>query len=595
MPSSTASDPYIGRTFGNVRLTAKIGQGGMGMVYRGWHDRFARDVAVKLLPIGRVSDNEQFLKRFIREGRAAARIQHRNVVRVMDAGNDAGISYLVLELVDGSSLGDIIDRKGRLAPDMVERLGRGIAEGLVAIHKVGIVHRDIKPDNVLLGRDGVVKITDLGLARQMDDETANRLTATGMVVGTPLYVSPEAIRDTKDAGPSADIYSLGATLYHMLVGRPPFSGKTAYEVMRAHLDKRLQPIREQVPEVPPPLADLVERCLAKLPAERPDLETIRQVMHGRTESYEVQGKRGSLLIPIGVVLVAVIGVASWVGLQYFDIAGETAPAHAGRLQFAIGRQLEWRPAEGDWQAVPAGGLLLAPGEQVVELRTVDLGPRYRARYEGQVIADQEQQLHLDWQAQRLDPVFIALPEVSTGLVYLNGQCQASGGNDLAIDRVGHHAIGRWDPLGRRAWSSTVRLQPDATLLEDAWEEGPRPSGAAFFRSQVDNRRTPRHHLVCWQEVELARSHYPDVAAPRSFTGGAGRPTQPAEGLDTSLVKALLKAANEHWHCHWRLPTAAEGDRLQEAYGVPVWTDDGTGLRPGRGHSPSQAWLLVLER
>jgi len=179
------SDPYLNQTFGNVQVLEKIGQGGMGLVYRGRHLRFDKDVAIKLLPPDKADESASAQQRFIREGRMAASIHHRNVVQVLDAGTEDDVAYMILELVPGKNIGAILDERERMDPDEVLHLAEGIAEGLGAIHAQGVVHRDIKPDNLLLGPDGVVKITDLGLARILDDPDLQRLTATGMVVAGP--------------------------------------------------------------------------------------------------------------------------------------------------------------------------------------------------------------------------------------------------------------------------------------------------------------------------------------------------------------------------------------------------------------------------
>ncbi|MFM2089816.1 MAG: hypothetical protein RLZZ127_305, partial [Planctomycetota bacterium] len=208
-----ATDPLIGRTLAGVRIEARLGEGAMGVVYRGQHAGLARAVALKVLhPSARGNAKE----RFLREGRAAAKVRHTNVVAVHDAGEAGGTAYLIMELVNGHSLGAILDQQQRLDPAVVARLGSGIAEGLAAIHASGVVHRDLKPDNIMLGADQVVKIADMGLAKTLDDPDLLRLTGSGMVVGTPLYVAPEAIRDPQGITAKADIYSLGATLYHLL-------------------------------------------------------------------------------------------------------------------------------------------------------------------------------------------------------------------------------------------------------------------------------------------------------------------------------------------------------------------------------------------
>lgn len=302
-PSPTSADPYRDRVYGNVKLCERIGEGSMGLVYRGRHQGIDRDVAVKLMP-PHLADDEQYLKRFLREGRTAARIQHSNVVQVMDAGTAHGTAYLVLELVRGTSIGEVLDEQETMEPGRVAELAVGIAEGLAAIHARGVLHRDIKPDNLLLNEAGEVKVTDLGLARELRDASISRLTATGMVVGTPLYVAPEAIRDNKTAGPKSDVYSLGATLYHMLTGRPPFDGDTPFDVMRAHIDLPPAPVRSLAPRTPPDFAALVERCLAKDPAERPSAAELADLLRARAaRAGRWRGPRAVLaLLAVGAVL-----------------------------------------------------------------------------------------------------------------------------------------------------------------------------------------------------------------------------------------------------------------------------------------------------
>ena len=301
------SDPYIGKTFGKARIEEKIGQGGMGLVYRGHHTTFDKTVAVKLLTPQKADAKGLAQKRFVRESRMAASIQHRHVVQVLDAGTEGDVAYMVQEYVPGKSIGEVLDEQGRMDAAMVEHLALGIAEGLVAIHAQGVVHRDLKPDNLLLGPEGTVKIADLGLARTVNDPEISRLTATGRVGGTPLYVAPEAIRDNKTAGSQSDVYGLGATLYHMVVGRPPFVHKSPYQVMKGHLDVEPEPVRERNPEVPQRLADLIHRCLAKDPAARPTPATIVAELRA---AQAVPANSGSKPLVVVLVLVVVAGLAA---------------------------------------------------------------------------------------------------------------------------------------------------------------------------------------------------------------------------------------------------------------------------------------------
>jgi serine/threonine protein kinase len=306
-------DPHLGKTFGQVKLIKHLGQGAMGMVYLGWHERFAREVAVKVLLPRHAQGTMR--ERFLREGKAAAKVHHQNVVQVFDAGEEHGATYLVMELVDGQSLGAIMDEKGPLPCEAVARVGAQIALGLTAIHAQGIIHRDIKPDNILIGANRVAKITDLGLAKLTDELEANRLTATGMVVGTPLYVSPEAIHDPKASTVASDIYGLGATLYHLLVGHPPFPLDSPYEVMRAHLEQQPKPPRELRPDIPVGLANLVERCLSKSPTARPTAAEVAHLLSGGANLRANVGRGLALVLGITTLVILLLAALAWFALQ----------------------------------------------------------------------------------------------------------------------------------------------------------------------------------------------------------------------------------------------------------------------------------------
>ena len=212
--TATAVDPLLGKIFGNVRLTSRLGAGAMGVVYRGFHDRFDREVAVKLL-VSQRGDKPSYRERFLREGKAAARVHHDHVVQVLDAGQQDNIAYLVMELVNGLSLGSLLDEAKLLAPDVVQRLGVGIALGLAAIHAQGIVHRDIKPDNIYVRADGTPVLLDFGAARRVipnQDMTS---------IVTPGFAPFEQYHSEGNQGPWTDLYSLGAVMYWMTTGKKP--------------------------------------------------------------------------------------------------------------------------------------------------------------------------------------------------------------------------------------------------------------------------------------------------------------------------------------------------------------------------------------
>lgn len=269
-PKGKDGDPWLGVKFGQVETVCRISQGSMGMVYRGHHRLLQTDVAVKIMSTRDVTKAELHRQRFLREARAAARIRHVNVVQVMDVGETEDLTvYLIMELVEGPNLARRLDDHGRMGDHELLPVARGIAEGLAAIHQLGIIHRDIKPDNILIDPLGMPKISDLGLARMVDEADAHGLTATGMVLGTPTYISPEAIRDSSSADAKSDIYSLGVTLYHLLAGRAPFVGRTIGDLMRSHLSGDHTPLRELAPQADARLCGLIERCLDLNPTVRP--------------------------------------------------------------------------------------------------------------------------------------------------------------------------------------------------------------------------------------------------------------------------------------------------------------------------------------
>jgi len=221
-------------TIPGYQMIQKLGKGSMGVVFKAKQLSVDRVVAIKIL-LDPLAQNKEFIKRFEREAMIAAKLSHNNVVNAIDAGQIDGHYYFVMEYVEGPTIKDYLDKDKTFDEKEALRITLAIAEALKHAAQRGLIHRDIKPENVILTRTGDVKLADLGLARLTDDEKWG-LSEAGMAIGTPYYISPEQVRGQTNIDIRADIYSLGATLYHMVTGKVPYGGETPNEVMRKHVD-----------------------------------------------------------------------------------------------------------------------------------------------------------------------------------------------------------------------------------------------------------------------------------------------------------------------------------------------------------------------
>ncbi len=247
-------------------IKGKLGAGAMATVFLARQLSLDRLVAIKILP-KKFSDNEKFIERFYKEGRAAAKLNHPNIVAAFDVGKAAEHHYFVMEYVDGPTVYDRIKQGKRIKETEATQVAIQVAYALQHAHQRGFVHRDIKPKNIMITRHGVVKLADLGLARAMSDKEAAEAEA-GRAYGTPYYISPEQIRGEVQIGPPADIYGLGATFYHMVTGKVPFSGKNPSAVMHKHLKSDLVPPDHLVSKITAGCAQVIEMMMAKNPKDR---------------------------------------------------------------------------------------------------------------------------------------------------------------------------------------------------------------------------------------------------------------------------------------------------------------------------------------
>jgi eukaryotic-like serine/threonine-protein kinase len=263
-----------GRTkmrLGPYVITDWIGQGGMGQVFKAIHEMLGRECAIKVLPLNKTT--HEAIENFRREIRAQAKLDHHNLVRAFDAGEDGNVHYLVVEYVPGTDLRRLVRAKGKLSVNQAASIIRQAAFGLAHAHDRNLIHRDIKPGNILVTPDGIAKLSDLGLAFCLNDQDDPRM---GKIVGTADYLSPEQIKAPLEVTEASDIYSLGCTLYYAVTGKVPYPGGTTKSKARRHLDETPWHPRRFNEEVSDEFVDLIGDMMEKNPAER--IQTAKEVI-----------------------------------------------------------------------------------------------------------------------------------------------------------------------------------------------------------------------------------------------------------------------------------------------------------------------------
>jgi len=252
-----------------IQLLEKLGRGSQAVVYKGRQLSVDRIVAVKVL-LSRAARDPEMRRRFVQEARAAAQLSHNNIVQAIDAGESEGYSYFIQEFVDGTTACDLLkERGGALEEERALEIVIHIAEALAHAHSRGFIHRDVKPKNIMLTKEGVAKLADMGLARHAGD-AASALEEAGKAFGTPYYIAPEQVRGDPNIDFRADIYSLGATFYEMLTGRPPYNAPTPQQVMQKHITGTLVPPDHVNPNLSAGVSEVVEVMMSKRPKDRYD-------------------------------------------------------------------------------------------------------------------------------------------------------------------------------------------------------------------------------------------------------------------------------------------------------------------------------------
>ncbi len=315
----------VGRIIESYRVEALIGQGGMGIVYRGYDLKLDRPVAIKIMNI-QAADLSRFIERFRREAKNQAKLIHPNIVTVYGFIEERGLLGIVMEYVEGQGLDEIIHKQGKLHPYDAVYITKQVLAGVGYAHTKGFIHRDIKPSNILINNEGVAKIMDFGISKSLFEKG---VTATGAKVGTVYYMSPEQIQGERVTH-HADIYAVGCTLYEMLTGQPPFVYESEYDIMDAHLKKQPKKISQIIPGAPKLLDEIIMTALAKDPNQRypyceefiKDLNKLEKVlteMHSQFAQGKVLRKKPKKWVNITVFSAFIIALLALSWFVYVQV------------------------------------------------------------------------------------------------------------------------------------------------------------------------------------------------------------------------------------------------------------------------------------
>lgn len=345
----------IGKTIGNYKIISKLGSGGMAVVYKAHELSLNRIVALKVLS-SHLSENNEFIKRFEREARAAAKLNHPNIIQIYAIGEEEGIHFFSMEYVKGKTLAQIIEEEKKLTYDKAIPIIIQTAEALSEAHKHGIVHRDMKPSNIMVNNNGTVKVTDFGIA-YVSQET--KLTKSGSIIGTPEYLSPEQC-EAKAIDNRSDIYSLGVTFYELLSGKTPYKADTPVSMLLEIVKGNFPPLNEVNPDVPKFIQKIVEKMMQTKPEDRFNnanelIESLKKHMEKSISTkdfekekhierlYEPEKRKNKSLRVVGIlILILIIGAGTFFALKYLKnekkITTETTSVQESSVSSSIKKE-----------------------------------------------------------------------------------------------------------------------------------------------------------------------------------------------------------------------------------------------------------------
>ncbi len=353
-PKPPSPDEMVGQRLKHFEIAHLLGKGGMGAVYLGRDTSLDRPVAIKVLD-PEIGIDAEVIGRFEREARAQAQIGHANITQIYFIGEDRGVHFFAMEYVEGTPLDVLLGRGDRLPWAKALEYGIAAARGLKAALGKGFVHRDVKPSNLLVDKDGQVKIADFGLVKSMRGDS--QLTRQGVIVGSPLYMAPEQSR-AEDVDHRSDIYSLGCTLYHLIAGQPPFDNPSPVAVMSMHVTDRATRLRALRPDVPESMERLIDRMMAKDPRNRfasydELLAAMEAALPGRREHTGFWMRGVALAVDLGIIGLTSLLIGPWsliLAALYFVLMhrflGQTAGKWLLKLQVTDrdGKPLDWKAA-----------------------------------------------------------------------------------------------------------------------------------------------------------------------------------------------------------------------------------------------------------